>query len=134
MTDEPGRPLVQLRPLPLTEKRAVGGPVPAGLLGAFVAASLSLWCAAGVALVAASADLAHGVPSAPRVLLAVHLVAAGALPLGVVGASLHLLPVMLRNDLPSVRSFWAAVPLLLGGAAVAAGRRPRSSRSVSRCL
>jgi hypothetical protein len=121
MIDEPGTPLLRLRPLPLTEKRAVGGPIPAGLLGSFVAASLAMWCAAAVALVAAADELAHGVPSAPEVLLTVHLVAAGALPLGVVGASLHLLPVMLRNDLPSVRALWAAVPLLLGGAAVAVG-------------
>lgn len=121
MTDEPGLPLVQLRPLPLTEKRAVGGPVPARLLAAFVASSLVAWCAASVAVVAAADDLAHGIPSSPTVLLAVHLVAAGALPLGVAGASFHLLPVMLRNDLPSVRSLWAAVPLLLGGAAVAFG-------------
>ena len=47
------------------------------------ASSLVAWCAASVAVVAAADDLAPGIPSSPTVLLAVHLVAAGALPLGV---------------------------------------------------
>jgi hypothetical protein len=51
----------------------------------------------------------------------VHLVALGALPLAVSGASFHLLPVMLRNDLPSQRLLWVALPLLSGGVLLAAG-------------
>jgi hypothetical protein len=51
----------------------------------------------------------------------VHLVALGALPFAVAGASFHLLPVMLRNDLPSQRALWVALPLLVGGVLVASG-------------
>ena len=34
---------------------------------------------------------------------------------------MHLLPVMLRNDLPSERALWIAVPLLAGGLLIASG-------------
>ncbi|MGZ4339791.1 MAG: hypothetical protein ACXVQ3_07025 [Gaiellaceae bacterium] len=121
MSDRPEPALVPLRPLPLMERRAVGGPVPAGLLAAYAGAALAAWLAAAVALLFAADDLARGAPFAPSVLLVVHLAAAAALSLGVAGASFHLLPVMLRNDLPSIRALWAALPLLVGGAAVAAG-------------
>ena len=105
----------------MTEKRAVGGPVPAALLGAFVAASLAAWVAGTAVLVAAARALARGGFYDRSMLLGVHLFAAAALPLGVVGASFHLLPVMLRNDVVSVRALWLALPLLLGGVLVAAG-------------
>ena len=107
--------------LPLLEKRAVGGPVAAPLLAAWFGVALAAWIAGGVALVVAAPDLAAGSPLAPAPLLAVHLIALGALPFAVAGASFHLLPVMLRNDLPSARALWAALVLLLGGPAVAAG-------------
>ena len=45
----------------------------------------------------------------------------GVLPFAVSGASFHLLPVMLRNDLPSQAALWVALPLLGGGFLVAAG-------------
>jgi len=99
----------------------VGGPVPAALLACYVAVSLAFWLAGTVVLVLAAGALARGAFYDREVLLAVHLVAAGALPLGVAGASFHLLPVMLRNDLVSVRALWLALALLLGGALVAAG-------------
>ena len=121
MAERPEAPVVQLRPLPMTEKRAVGGPIPAGMLGAFAAAAFASWIAATAVLVLAADDLARGAFYDPSVLLTVHLLAAAALPLGVVGASFHLLPVMLRNDVVSVRALWAALPLLLGGVLVAAG-------------
>jgi hypothetical protein len=127
MAERPEAPVVQLRSLPMMEKRAVGGPVPAGMLAAFVAASLAAWVAGTAVLVAAADDLAHGAYYDRSVLLAVHLIAAGALPLGVVGASFHLLPVMLRNDIVSVRALWTALPLLLGGVLVAVGLERWSS-------
>jgi hypothetical protein len=104
-----------------TERRAVGGPVPLNLLAAWFAVALGAWIAGGAALVWAARDLALGNPLAPGAVLAVHLVALGALPFAVAGASFHLLPVMLRNDLPSVGALWVALTLLLGGPAVAAG-------------
>ena len=107
--------------LPLLEKRAVGGPVPKGLLAVWFAVALVAWVAGGIALVLAAPDLAAGAALAPAPLLAVHLVALGALPFAVAGASFHLLPVMLRNDLLSVRALWLAPVLLLGGPAIAAG-------------
>jgi hypothetical protein len=121
MAERPESPVVQLRSLPMMDKRAVGGPIPAAMLAAFVAAALAAWIAGTAVLVVAADDLARGAFYDRAVLLAVHLIAAGALPLGVVGASFHLLPVMLRNDLVSVRALWAALPLLLGGVVVAAG-------------
>ncbi|HVW90399.1 MAG TPA: hypothetical protein VHC01_13125, partial [Gaiellaceae bacterium] len=104
-----------------TERRAVGGPVPLRLLAAWFAVALAAWIAGGVALAWGARDLALGNPLAPVPVLAVHLVALGALPFAVAGASFHLLPVMLRNDLPSIRALWLALPLLLGGPLVAAG-------------
>lgn len=104
-----------------TERRAVGGPVPMRLLAAWFAVALAAWIAGGVALAWGARDLALGDPLAPVPVLAVHLVALGALPFAVAGASFHLLPVMLRNDLPSIRALRLALPLLLGGPLVAAG-------------
>src|SRR5579884_967803 len=114
-------PTPSFKPLPLEHRRAVGGPVSTQLLGAYVGVALLAWIAAGATAIAAAPDLAAGNPFAPDVLLAVHLVALGTLPFAVSGACFHLLPVMLRNDLPSERALWAGLPLLAGGFAVAAG-------------
>ena len=107
--------------LSVNQRRAVGGPVGLRLLTAYLGAAVVAWVAAGVAAVVAAPDLAAGRPLDAAPVLAVHLVALGALPLAVSGASFHLLPVMLRNDLPSQRSLWVALPLLCGGAVVAGG-------------
>lgn len=127
MSGEPEAPSVELRPLPLMERRAVGGPIPLGLLAAYAGVSLAAWVAASVVLVAAADDLARGSFYDGSVLLAVHLVAAFALPIAVAGASFHLLPVMLRNDLISVRALWLALLLLMGGGVVAGGLARESS-------
>lgn len=121
VSERPEAPIVQLRPLPLMERRAVGGPIPVGLLAAYAGVALAAWVAATAVLVSASDDLARGEFYDGSVLLAVHLVAAFALPIGVAGASFHLLPVMLRNDLLSSRALWVALPLLAGGGLVAGG-------------
>jgi hypothetical protein len=120
MSDET-QPLIALRPLPLTQRRAVGGSVSRALLAAYFLVALVSWLAATVVAIVAAADLAHGQPLASAPVLAVHLIALGALPFAVSGASFHLLPVMLRNDLPSQRALWVALPLLLGGVLVASG-------------
>ena len=112
---------VTLRPLPLMERRAVGGPVSRRLLAAYFCVALVCWLAATVVAIAAAGDLADGRPLATAPVLAVHLIALGALPFAVSGASFHLLPVMLRNDLPSQRALWVALPLLAGGLLVASG-------------
>ena len=109
------------RPLPLAERRAVGGPVSQRLLAAYFAVALAGWLAATAAAVAAAGDLAGGRPLAETPVLAVHLLALGVLPFAVAAACFHLLPVMLRNDLPSQRALWLALPLLAGGFLVAAG-------------
>jgi len=105
----------------MTDRRAVGGPVPLRLLAAYTGLALLAWLAAAAALVAAAPDLAGGAVYLPAPLLVVHLVALGLLSFGVAGASFHLLPVMLRNDLRSTRLLWFAALLLAGGFAVAPG-------------
>jgi hypothetical protein len=121
MTEQRLSTPVTLRPLALTNQRAVGGPVSRQLLAAYFAVALIGWLAATVAAVFAAHDLAAGRPLAAAPVLAVHLVALGVLPFAVSGASFHLLPVMLRNDLPSQRALWLALPLLGGGFLVASG-------------
>jgi hypothetical protein len=113
--------LITLRSLPLTERRAVGGPVARGLLAAYFGVALVCWLAAAVAAVVAAPDLAAGRPLASAPVLTVHLITLGLLPFAVSGASFHLLPVMLRNDLPSQRALRLALLLLGGGLLVASG-------------
>ena len=112
---------VTLRPLGVTNRRAVGGPVSRRLLAGFFLVALAGWLAATGTAVAAANDLAAGRPLEALPVLAVHLLALGVLPFAVSGASFHLLPVMLRNDLPSQRALWLALPLLAGGLLVAGG-------------
>ncbi len=114
-----GRP--GTKALPLTDNRAVGGPIALGLLAAYVAVALGAWLATAIAGVLAAPDIAARATSAPRVLLANHLLALGLLPFAVTGASFHLLPVMLRNDVRRPRLLQAALFLLCGGFLVAPG-------------
>ena len=113
--------LLTPRPLPLSERRAVGGPVSRNLLAAYFVVALTCWVAATTAAIFAARDLAAGRPLASAPVLAVHLLALGVLPFAVSGASFHLLPVMLRNDLRSQRALWIALPLLAGGLFIASG-------------
>lgn len=92
----------------------VGRPAPAALVACYFAASLLCWVAAAAALVRAAPELAGAGVAAPDVLLAVHLVGLGFLPLAVTGAVLHVLPTLLRNDASRARG-WAALPLLCAG-------------------
>ncbi|HEY7603185.1 MAG TPA: hypothetical protein VH760_02900 [Gaiellaceae bacterium] len=96
----------------------VGRPAPFSLVGAYFAAALGCWLAATVVLVVAAPELSRGGLAEPRVLLAVHLVALGFLPLAVTGAVLHVLPTLLRNDASPERG-WTALPLLCAGPALA---------------
>jgi hypothetical protein len=114
-----GRP--GTKALPLTEGRAVGGPIGLGLLASYVAVALAGWAAGAVALLAAAPELAARAPLASAPVLAVHLVALGFLPAAVTGASFHLLPVLLRNEIRRPRRLQAALPLLAGGFLVAPG-------------
>ena len=68
-----GRP--GTKQLPLTEGRAVGGPVALGLLASYVAVALGGWIAAAIALLAAAPELAARDPLATQPVLAAHLVA-----------------------------------------------------------
>ena len=98
----------------------VGRPAHARLVGGYFAAALAAWAAAALALVLAAPDLAGGNLVSPRLLLAVHLVGLGFLPLAVTGGALHILPTLLRND-ASARRGLVALPLLCAGPALAAG-------------
>lgn len=98
---------------------AVGTPAPLPLVAAYFAAALACWVAATVTLVAVAPRLADAGFADDGVVLAVHLVAVGFLPLAVTGATLHVLPTLLRND-ASWRG-WVALPLLCAGPALAAG-------------
>ncbi len=114
-----GRP--GTKTLPLAHGRAVGGPIALGVLAWYVALALTGWVAAAVALLVATPELAGGAPTASRPVLAAHLVALGLLPFAVTGASFHLLPVMLRNDVRHPRRLQLALPLIAGGFLVAPG-------------
>ncbi len=101
--------------------RAVGGPIALGLLATFFAVALFGFAAASIVLLVAAPDLAARDAVGLRPVLAVHLLALGFLPFAVTGASLHLLPVMLRNDVAHPRRLRFALLLLLGGFLVAPG-------------
>ncbi len=79
-TAEPDRSTAGLGP-------KVGTPAPLGLVGCYFAAALASWIAATLVLALAAPDLAAADVAAPRVLLSVHLVALGFLPLAVTGAA-----------------------------------------------
>lgn len=108
-------------PLPLREKRAVGGPVAMQLLATLFGLALAGWLAAAAALVAAAPDLARAHPGGAAPVLAAHFIGLALLPPAVAGASFHLLPVMLRNDLRGGRRLWLLPPLLAAGLALAPG-------------
>jgi hypothetical protein len=124
-----GRPL-RGRPgtkaLPLADARAVGGPIPLGLVASFVGVALAGWAAAAVVLLIAAPDLAARATLAPHPVLATHLLALGFLPFAITGASFHLLPVMLRNDVRHPEALKASVPLLGGGFLIAPGIAERN--------
>ena len=108
-------------PRPLGEARAVGGPIAASLLAGFVAVALLALAAAAVTTFLAAPDIAARRPFASLPLLAVHLVGLGFLPFAVTAASFHLLPVMLRNDIPHPGRLQAALVVLFGGVLTASG-------------
>ncbi len=114
-----GRP--GTKALPLANGRAVGGPIPLGLLASYLGVALVGWTAAAITLLVAAPRLAARDPLAAGPVLAAHLVALGLLPFVVTGASFHLLPVMLRNDVRHPRRLRLALPLLCGGFLVAPG-------------
>lgn len=118
---EPKAAFVELRPLPLMNKRAVGGPVSRRLLTTYFTLATVCWLAAAAVTLVAAPDVAAGQFLAPAPVLAVHLIGLGALPLAVSGACFHLLPVMLRNDLPSERLLWVALFFLAAGPLLAVG-------------
>jgi hypothetical protein len=96
----------------------IGRPAPFAVVAAFLLASLAALLAAAVALVAAADDLARGAFVTDDVVLAVHLVALGFLPLAIAGASLHVLPLFLRRS-PSARASWASFAGLVCGPVLA---------------
>ena len=102
----------------MTEGARVGRPAPAALVASYFLAALLAWLAATIAFVAAAPKVADAGVASPEVLLAVHLVGLGFLPLAVTGAVLHVLPTLLRNDASRARG-WAALPLLCAGPVLA---------------
>ncbi len=102
----------------MTGGARVGTPAPVALVAAYLGAALLCWLGATVALVAAAEPLAREGLASQEVLLAVHLVGLAFLPLAVTGASLHVLPTLLRNDVSAWRG-WAALPLLCAGPVLA---------------
>lgn len=96
----------------------VGRPAPVRLVAAYLSAALACWLAATAAFVVAAPELADGGVASSDVLLAVHLVGLGFLPLAVTGAALHVLPTLLRNDASRLRG-WIALPLLCAGPVLA---------------
>ena len=102
----------------MTGGARVGRPAPAALVASYFLAALIAWLAATIALVAAAPQLAEAGIASPEVLLAVHLVGLGFLPLAVTGAVLHVLPTLLRNDASPARG-WTALPLLCAGPVLA---------------
>jgi hypothetical protein len=125
LTDAPQSGPLRGRPgtkaLPLSNGRAVGGPIALRLLASYFAVALVGWMAAAITLLIASPQLVGRNPEAPGPVLAAHLIALGLLPFVVTGASFHLLPVMLRNDVRHPRRLQLALPLLCGGFLAAPG-------------
>lgn len=101
----------------------MGRPAPWPVVAAFFAAALGAWLAACGVLVAAADDLAAGRTAFGDPVLAAHLAGLGFFPLAVGGASLHVLPMLLRNDGGRRRGAWAALVLLGGGLPLAVGLR-----------
>jgi hypothetical protein len=101
-------------------KLAVGNPAGVRLVGGYFGVALVAWLLAAAALIAAADELAAGAYASPTVLLAVHLVALGFLPLAVTGGALHILPTLLRNHLSPWRGA-VALPLLCAGVPLAYG-------------
>jgi hypothetical protein len=104
----------------LSRPVAVGKPAGARTVAGYFGAALLAWVLACVALVASAERLADGAYASREVLLAVHLVALGFLPLAVTGGALHVLPTLLRNDLAPWRGR-VALPLLCAGVPLAYG-------------
>ncbi|HET7744115.1 MAG TPA: hypothetical protein VFK76_05175 [Gaiellaceae bacterium] len=100
--------------------RRVGKPAPFRLVACYFATALASWIVAMLVVTAAAPQLAAAEATAPRVLLSVHLVALGFLPLAVTGAAFHVLPTLLRNGVSTIRG-WAALPLLCAGPFLALG-------------
>ena len=98
-----------------------GAPVRSALVAALFAVAQAGWLAATATLLFAAGDLANGRSFAGPVVLAVHLVTVVVLPCAVTGGVLHLLPVMLRNDLRWQRALRVLPALLAGGFLVASG-------------
>ncbi len=114
-----GRPGTKARPL--THQRAVGGPIALGLLASYAAVALAGFLAATIVLLLAAPDLAGGSPLGRMPVLATHLLALGFLAFAVTGATFHLVPVMLRNDVRHQSRLRLALPLLAGGFVLAPG-------------
>ena len=98
----------------------VGTPAPFRLVGGYLVASLVCWLIAAAALLQAAPDIAHAAFASPAMLLAVHLLALGFLPLAVTGAVLHVLPTVLRAS-SSSRLGWVGLIGLCGGPFLAVG-------------
>lgn len=98
----------------------VGVPAPFRLVTAYLGAGLVCWLLVAVALVRAASDIAQGAVVAPSVLLAVHLLGLGFLPLAVAGAALHVLPTLLRIS-GDARRGWTAFGGLCAGPVLAVG-------------
>jgi hypothetical protein len=104
------------RPLPLLHS---GRPAPWSVVAPLFLAALAGWAAAAAVLLAAAPDVAVGRLSAEGPVLAAHLVGLVLFPFAVAAAAWHLLPAMLRNDLPNVPRLRFAAALLAGGAVLA---------------
>ncbi len=98
----------------------VGTPAPFQLVAAAMTGGLVCWLLAAAALLRAAPELAHGFIVAPDVLLAVHLVGLGFLPLAISGGALHILPTLLRNS-GSPRLGWIGFAGLCAGPLLAVG-------------
>jgi hypothetical protein len=95
--------------------------VRSSLVAALFAVADLAWLAASGTLLFAAGDLASARPFAGPIVLAVHLVTVVVLPCAVTGAALHLLPVMLRNDLRWQPTLPLLPALLAGGLLLASG-------------
>jgi hypothetical protein len=106
------------RELPLA---ATGRPGPWGAVAPAFLAALAGWAAAALALVANAGDLAGVATWDDGLVLAVHLTGLVLFPFAVTGAAWHVLPSMLRVDLPGERRLDVALVLALGGVVLATG-------------
>lgn len=99
---------------------ATGRPAPFAVTAPAYSIAVLGWIATAIALTASADELARGAIADEQPVLAAHLAGLVLFPFAVAAAAWQLLPVMLRNDPPTVRARPLALVLLMAAVPLAA--------------